>query len=374
MFTMSSSWIVTATSLFRLIAVIYPLKARSIINKRLAYNALIVIYGFGLLSIIPIYLSVFKTSKCTSDGKSEFETIQMKPSMFMVKVYTPAVQVMCFHIPWLTALITWFFLLRSLKKHNKNIGLLTGGNFKSDTKYSSTRNRHNALEENSLVNSPSQSQASAHGIKLQKTSFNKQLPGSQKSFNLKTLSGSQKPRPNTNVYKITLTVVVLCFMNLVSRLEEIFSYLSSKLINNFKCFSFRIFTFTFIFEVIFNHIQTLRQQRFLERFENQQNPSDYFMELKSITQTAKAEFPNFLGYSLLLNNIFLCLNHGCNIFIYTFTNPRFKKNIVILLGRIFCCKKYKAVDKKNRSIAHSSNKNYLSNKKFEASKECADYL
>ena len=98
------------------------------------------------------------------------------------------------------------------------------------------------------------------------------------------------------------------------------------------------------------------------------------MELKSITQTAKAEFPNFLGYSLLLNNIFLCLNHGCNIFIYTFTNPRFKKNIVILLGRIFCCKKYKAVDKKNRSIAHSSNKNYLSNKKFEASKECADYL
>ena len=46
-----------------------------------------------------------------------------------------------------------------------------------------------------------------------------------------------------------------------------------------------------------------------------------------IIENAKTHFPKFLSYSLLLNNIFLCINHSSNIFIYTFTNPRFKKNL-----------------------------------------------
>ena len=45
---------------------------------------------------------------------------------------------------------------------------------------------------------------------------------------------------------------------------------------------------------------------------------------------AKTHFPLFLSYSLLLNNIFLCINHSSNIFIYTFTNPRFKKDLFSL--------------------------------------------
>lgn len=47
---------------------------------------------------------------------------------------------------------------------------------------------------------------------------------------------------------------------------------------------------------------------------------------------ARTHYPKFLAYSLLLNNIFLCINHSCNILIYTLTNPRFKKNLISLLN------------------------------------------
>lgn len=56
--------------------------------------------------------------------------------------------------------------------------------------------------------------------------------------------------------------------------------------------------------------------------------------------SARAQYPKFLAYSLLLNNIFLCINHSCNILIYTLTNPRFKKNLLNLLksSTIWCCR------------------------------------
>lgn len=344
---MSSSWIMTATTLFRLIAVIMPLKARSIINKRLAYTTLTLIYGFGLISIIPIYMSVFRTYKCTNDMKM-YQTIGIRSSMFMSKVYTPAVQVMCFYIPWLIALITWIFLLRSLKKHNQNTDYLMGGNYKSDRRYSKTVSVKytNGRSKSSIPMEEVPEDSTAYGDERSAISVKSILKSpsvSHKSF-VHALLVNQKQRcNNSTIYKITLTVVVLCFTNLVSRFLNLTLVFSSDKSIIFICYSFRIFTFTFIFEVIFNHIQTLRQQQFLERVQSQPSQFDYYMELKSITQTAKTSFPNFLAYSLLFNNIFLCLNHGCNIFIYILTNPRFKKNIILLLRQIFCCKKNEIV-------------------------------
>lgn len=72
--------------------------------------------------------------------------------------------------------------------------------------------------------------------------------------------------------------------------------------------------------------------------------------------TAKAQYPKFLAYSLLLNNIFLCINHSCNILIYTLTNPRFKKNLLNLLksSTIWCCR---LIGNSKTSLFNSNNAN-----------------
>jgi len=59
---MSSSWIVTAATLFRLIAVAAPMKSRILITRNLAYLTLTVIFGFSLVSIIPIYANMNRHS------------------------------------------------------------------------------------------------------------------------------------------------------------------------------------------------------------------------------------------------------------------------------------------------------------------------
>lgn len=51
----------------------------------------------------------------------------------------------------------------------------------------------------------------------------------------------------------------------------------------------------------------------------------------SVNENAKTQFPSLFSYSLLLNNIFLCIDHSANIFIYYSTNPRFKKDLLELL-------------------------------------------
>ena len=86
---MSSSWIVTATTLFRLMAVKFPFKSRYIINTRVTYYTLICIYSFGLLSIIPIYKSLEVENQCIKGTKIVYEAIQMKASIFLLKIYTP---------------------------------------------------------------------------------------------------------------------------------------------------------------------------------------------------------------------------------------------------------------------------------------------
>lgn len=219
---MSSSWIMTATTLFRLIAVKMPLKARSIINKRLAYTTLLLIYGFGLISIIPIYMSVFKTHKCTNDFKI-YQTIGIRPSMFMSKMYTPTMQVMCFYIPWLIALITWIFLLRSLKKHNENTNYLIGGNYKSDRKHSKTVSVKytNGRPKTSITMEEVPEDIIASGDERSVISVKSILkpPSVSHKLFVHALLVNQKQRcSNSTIYnKITLTVVVLCFTNLVSR-------------------------------------------------------------------------------------------------------------------------------------------------------------
>lgn len=89
MFTMSASWIITATTLFRVIAVMSPIKARVIMTRRLAYYTLFTIYIFSLISILPIYFSLSTITKCTKDGKTKFESIQISPYTFMIELYTP---------------------------------------------------------------------------------------------------------------------------------------------------------------------------------------------------------------------------------------------------------------------------------------------
>jgi len=279
MFTMSSSWIVTLTTLFRLIAVKYPFTARTLINKRKAVFSLIVIFGFSLASIIPLYTGLMLQNKCTRDNKYHYVAFEMKDfSEFMKKAYTPMMQIMCFYLPWTLSLIFWIFLLRSLKESSKNLQIQ--GSYTSSL----------------AKKSPS-------------------TPSDSFKDTNSRMSNTDTRKRNTN--RITLMVVVLCFTNLICR----------------------VFTFCFIFEVIFN--EYLKQTSFLatikdelaqqsESLNNQKDLLNSTSYHPHLVENAKTHFPLFLSYSLLLNNIFLCINHSSNIFIYTFTNPRFKKDLFSL--------------------------------------------
>ena len=80
MFTMISSWIVTTTTLFRLIAVMWPFKARTLINRHCAIISLIIIFGFSLMFILPFYLTLIRHAKCTPDGKTEYVAFKTEVS------------------------------------------------------------------------------------------------------------------------------------------------------------------------------------------------------------------------------------------------------------------------------------------------------
>ena len=149
----------------------------------------------------------------------------------------------------------------------------------------------------------------------------------------------------TRFNKITLMVVVLCFTNLICR----------------------VFTFVFIFEAIFN--QYIRKEPInisdeasvyeSSNFENSNSTYDLSksnLDVEAyIQESAKTKFPKFMSYSLLLNNIFLCINHSCNILIYTFTNPRFKRNLISLFKHNLFCRK--CLTKKKNTINNMNNNN-----------------
>jgi hypothetical protein len=107
MFTMSSSWIIATTTLFRLIVVMSPLKARTLINKNVAVISLMIIFGVSLAFIIPIYTNLITRTKCTNN-RIQYTGLDIEVSSVIMKnAYIPMMQVMCFYLPWLTALGFW---------------------------------------------------------------------------------------------------------------------------------------------------------------------------------------------------------------------------------------------------------------------------
>lgn len=339
MFTMCSSWIVTLTTLFRLIAVKWPFKARTLINKKKACGCLMIIFGFSFASIMPLYASLIRKVKCTRDSKSQYVAFDMEiTSEIMAKAYVPMIQIMCFYMPWVLALVFWVFLLKSLRKSQKEFNTTANDGKEFSVMNSSVpmKNNNTKYESNNNISSNNNNNNSANSKFLAvKNHKNNNL---NSSLNTSTIyldqptNGSRSISPNlesrTNnaenrlrsYNKITLMVVVLCFTNLICRL----------------------FTFVFIFEVIFDeYLKATNKTSYLsydtsspsvatnDSASNQYYVVDNSSQNKTtlIIENAKTHFPKFLSYSLLLNNIFLCINHSSNIFIYTFTNPRFKKNL-----------------------------------------------
>lgn len=295
MFTMSSSWILTTTTLFRLIAVMLPFRARTIISKRFAIFCLILIFGLGLISILPLYANLIRKIKCTRDNKSRYIAFDMTSSEFMGKYYVPIIQTLCFYLPWCLALILWLFLLKALKKSEKNFSFSSKDSPGNSTLLKNSFNNQNIFGRHSLRSNHAES-SSIHSHNLVLNSRINNAKTRQKSYN-----------------RITLMVVVLTFTNLFCRL----------------------FTFVFIFEVIYN--QYLKSKYLPDDYEindfSAQNATDY-QPFNYMILNSKYHFPKFLAYSLLLNNIFLCINHSCNIVIYTITNPRFRRHLMDLFGII----------------------------------------
>lgn len=297
MFTMSSSWILTTTTLFRLIAVMLPFQARSIISKRFAIICLFLIFGLGLVSIFPLYANLIRKTKCTRDNQVKYIAFDMTSSEFMGKYYVPIIQTLCFYLPWCLALILWLFLLKALRKSEKTF------NFSVNSKDSP---RNSTLLKNSFKNHNIFGH-SVHSHNLENSSIHNHNPVQNSRIN------NAKTRQKS-YNRITLMVVVLTFTNLFCRL----------------------FTFVFIFEVIYN--QFLKSKYLPDDNEINdlltQNETNYQQPFNYFVLNSKYHFPKFLAYSLLLNNIFLCINHSSNIVIYTITNPRFRRNLMDFFGII----------------------------------------
>nr|QVK45707.1 G protein-coupled receptor [Proales similis] len=298
MFTMCSSWIVTLTTLFRLIAVVKPLKARALITKRCTVVCLTIIFGCSLASIMPIYASLIRRVKCTSDRQQQYVAFDIQiTSQMMAKAYLPLLQTLCFYLPWLIALALWLCLLRTLKRSERNfksslsareLSTITAhGAHQSSTMSASDRSRKKRL-----------SKENKNGQQRQDDSMRSDRAESFR-FGIHNVEKRQRC-----YNKITLMVVVLCFTNLICR----------------------VFTFVFIFEVIYNEWLRLDPIDSADGYETS-NIENYDPR----AENARTHFPKFLAYSLLLNNIFLCLNHSSNIIIYTGTNPRFRRNLVSLI-------------------------------------------
>jgi hypothetical protein len=301
MFTMSSSWIVTTTTLFRLIAVMWPFKARTLINKKCAIFALMLIFGFSLISIVPIYSGLIIRQKCTRDNKGQYMAFDLQMSEFLRKTYVPTLNVTCFYLPWLTSLTLWIFLIRSLRKSEKNFNIsFVAKEFSITGAYGTASgiNASNYLNlDKSLLNRESYESSSQRNNSILADANNKLVQNSTGNIFSNNDSRVNNAQTRMRSYnKITLMVVVLCFTNLICQ----------------------IFTFVFIFEAIYNE--------YMSHLPRTQGP-------ESPTLDSKSRFPKFLAYSLLLNNIFLSISHSCNIFIYTFTNPRFKRNLISLFRR-----------------------------------------
>jgi hypothetical protein len=380
MFTMTSSWIVTTTTLFRLIAVLWPFKARTLINKRFALISLFVIFGVSLVAIMPLYASLVRRIKCTRDQKSKYMAFNMMvTSELMAKAYLPTIQTMCFYLPWLIALTLWLFLLRSLRRSERNFNVTFIAK-ESSTQAAlpfvaqPTTNNNNlnttSVQQNGAtllapINGGGGSGGSKRGSTVETSVY---MDGSIKNMHNGSILNNVDSRINNaqtrlrSYNRITLMVVVLCFTNLICR----------------------VFTFVSIFEVIFNeYLKSLSADRSdddsaarLSAIVSNTSSSEYDVVDDETNQTAisyiqisaRTEFPKFLAYSLLLNNIFLCINHSCNIVIYTFTNPRFKKNLFTLFKASLV---YRLFSQKLNSTAQANNQQGLPNNNNNSSKNKA---
>jgi hypothetical protein len=291
MFTMISSWIVTTTTLFRLIAVMFPFKARTLINRRCAVISLVIILSFSLAFILPIYLSLIRRTKCTRDGKQLYEAFEMHvTSEFMMKAYMPMIQTMCFYLPWLIALTLWLFLLRTLRQSEKNFNIsfvskdssiivASAPLMQPTAPHHHNQNNHRVLHVAKAGSSSvdyRMSTRKSHSHQKCAADDSLRLHQHQHGVNhsssviLNSESRISNVETRQKSYnKITLMVVVLCFTNLICR----------------------VFTFVFIFESFYDSYAMSRFEATAENSNSQQ------------VDTARTQFPKFMSYSLLLNNI-----------------------------------------------------------------------
>jgi hypothetical protein len=301
-----------------LIAVVVPLKARTLINKRYTYLSLILIFGCSLISIIPLYASLHKKTKCTKGDNQQpifYEAFDMQVnSEVMAKFYLPTIQSLSFYIPWLISLILWLCLLKSLRKSERDFQTK-----KRDNSIRRSWNNQQSISQfdslifdtNLIDNNMNRYKTNSSKTKMNEN-INSSILHNNNRSNLTQFEQASSFNRTSSVNKVTLMVVVLCFTNLVCRL----------------------FTFVFLFEVIYNEFIKSNYLNTEDTYLNTTLAYDENFNSNNINlilnENARTRFPKFMSYSLLLNNIFLCINHSCNIFIYTFTNPRFKKNVIRL--------------------------------------------
>lgn len=120
---------------------------------------------------------------------------------------------MCFYLPWIIALVLWIFLLRSLKNHDKNLHYSFGNLTK---RHQSIESRISQPNTQSFIERDQRNLSEC--LKMRQKSSRAPLEtftNSNSNGNRKVVTVSKLRSQNVN--KLTLTVVVLCFTNLICR-------------------------------------------------------------------------------------------------------------------------------------------------------------
>jgi len=160
---------------------------------------------------------------------------------------------MCFYLPWITALVLWLLLLRSLKKHDERFTYSFGQSIARTSRENSRNNQANSERETPCSSVKYMNLPKTHskntiaecgrGVplrnlkeddtvgltfgrrkKLLRQSFKSSKSNTINSETLLTANNSCKNRflsitkqRSKNISRITLTVVILCFTNLICR-------------------------------------------------------------------------------------------------------------------------------------------------------------
>ena len=114
LFSMCSNWIITLATLYRLIALKYPIRSRDFDRKKYSIYTLLCLFLCGTICIIPMFSLVVNRVYCKLNSKRVF-TIDLTSERISARIYMILLNILFYYLPWIFSLFLFIFLLRLLR-------------------------------------------------------------------------------------------------------------------------------------------------------------------------------------------------------------------------------------------------------------------